>query len=235
MKSVLLIFIILIVSCNNDDSKNIKMHQVFDDKNKLSNEFFLNTNNQKDSVEKIYSLGKLTREIFWNKGKIDSISNYKKNSFTTYEVIQDSVSYVFTQEKELVLKVPIDKNGRYYGTGIHYKDSIITGVSNFVDGQLNGLVIHFDDNGYPKLIGNLIDNSFYFGIQFYSSGKVKSLSVNNKENEFGIIYDYYENKIVKSKSELKDGLVDGVQYNYDHKGEIISKRYYNKGRLKAPL
>ena len=219
-------------SCNNDDSKKIKKHLVFDNENKLSNEFFLNTNNQKDSIEKIYSLGKLTREIFWDKGKIDSISNYKRNSFTTYEVIQDSVSYVFNKKKELVLKVPINKNGRYYGTGIHYKDSIIIGVSNFADGQLNGLVVHLDDNGYPKLIGHLIDNSFYFGVQFYSSGNVKSLMISNKESKFGIIYDYYENKKIKSKSELRDGLVDGVKYKYDEKGKVISKRYYDKGELK---
>ncbi len=204
MRYIFLLFLPL-VSCTHDKQNLIK-NEIKDDKGKVSNVYYTNSKSQKDSVEHIYSMGKNTRDIFWSNGSIDSILNYKRDgSVYSYEVVKDSISYVYDTNNQLIQKSFINKNGRYEGIMIKYKDSLINNLSTYDDGEIKGLVVHLNDKEYPVLIGKLINNSFPFGIEFYNSGKIKTLRINNKTDKFGIIYNYDENGNILNKVKLKNG------------------------------
>ena len=222
--SLLILLLFLSASCNDnlEQKRSLKKIQILNSKNEKSNTFYLNSKNQKDSIEEVYELGKLQKRIFWKNGVADSIVQIEKSK-------NDSIFKEYDENKSLVRKSTIDESGNYEGISIQYKDSLISTVSNYIDGEINGLVVNLNEKEYPQLVGRLIDGSFYFGIQFYDNGTVKSLRVNDKNTRLGIIYNYYPNQSIKNKVELLDGKAEGIRYEYDEAGNILSKKKLKKG------
>lgn len=227
--------ITVFISCEiqqNSNSLELKKITTFGFDKRISNVFYLNFEKQKDSIESIYKFGKLSQNIFWDNGKIDSILNYQSGSLIPNRwILKGSILYTYNQKKHLIQKSSLNLDGRYQGTLLKYKDSILNEITHYSNGKINGLTVHLNDSEYPMLIGNLVENSFYFGIQFYESGTVKSLRINNKNDKLGIIYNYYSNGQIKDKTELEDGKVHGMKYKFDEFGKIITKNKYNKGIL----
>jgi|GEM_PF-6479299 antitoxin component YwqK of YwqJK toxin-antitoxin module len=222
--SLLILLLFLSASCNDnlEQKGSLKKIQILNSKNEKSNTFYLNPKNQKDSIEEVYETGKLQKRIFWKNGVVDSVVQIEKSK-------KDSIFKEYDKNKSLVRKSTIDESGKYEGISVQYKDSLISTVSNYIDGEINGLVVNLNEKEYPQLVGRLIDNSFYFGIQFYDNGTVKSLRVNDKNTRLGIIYNYYPNQSIKSKVELLDGKAEGIRYEYDEAGNILSKKKLKKG------
>jgi len=80
--------------------------------------------------------------------------------------------------------------------------------------------IHYIKKDYP-----------IFSLSFFENGSVKSIRSYNREGSLGINFNYYKNGILKSKSELFSGKTDGFFYEYDDKGNLLSKRFFIKGKL----
>lgn len=227
---ILTFLVILFSSCNTRDlgkQTDLEKIEIFNEKEKVVNRFFLNFSRQKDSIEEKYEQGKLKRKIFWKNGTIDSIKEF--NTPTISEKVTDSLRKNFDKNGSLIQKSEINYDGEYDGFSFKYKDSILSSATEYVDGNIKGLVAHFNKESYPTLVGNFEKGSFFFGIQFYEKGKVKTLRINDKENRLGLIYHYHPNGTLKSKVELLDGVANGVELNFDKNGTLISKRKLTKG------
>lgn len=210
----------------------MKLVEVHGKDGKIYNSFHLNAENKKDGLEKFFEKGILSRTIYWNEGKVDSTLSYSSDgTVLKNEKSKDSILYSYDENNRLIRKSTIGPSGDYEGISIEYKDSVITSVANYSNGKINGLTINFDEGEYPTLIGNLIDNSFNFGIQLDDEGKIKTLTVNDKKSRLGLIYRYYPSNRVKSKVELLDGKAHGYSIEYAEDGTIKSKRKHERGTL----
>jgi antitoxin component YwqK of YwqJK toxin-antitoxin module len=224
-KNLLIYFLtIVIVSCAQnsrlEEVNGLNEIQIFDSENNLVSIFYLNQKKQKDSLEVLFENNQIVKQIVWDSGKITS-----KQSDINNLTVRDTL--LNTGEK---IKSTIDEMGFIQGLQIKFKDSTISSISNYKNDILEGFTLHFDSDEYPSLIGDLSSNSFNFGIQFYEDSKsIKSLMVDYKTSRLGIIYDYFPNGSIKSKSQLLDGKTDGIVYKYNLEGDLISKQKYKNG------
>jgi len=63
----------------------------------------------------------------------------------------------------------------------------------------------------------------------YKNGNIKALVpyVNNKVN--GTVYEFWENKAIKAKISIKDGLNDGIEQKFYKMEELIYEAYWKNG------
>ncbi|MCX2682160.1 hypothetical protein OOZ15_19620 [Galbibacter sp. EGI 63066] len=226
----ILILTRLMISC--DETERLKLVKVNGKDGKIYNSFYLNTENKKDSLEKFFANGVMSKALYWNEGNIDSIINYSLDGdILKNDITKDSIVYSYDENKRLIQKSTVNFSGNYEGISINYEDSLITNIANYSNGRINGLTINFDKHEYPILIGNIIDDSFSFGIQLDNEGKINALRVNDNSSRLGLIYRYYPSKKVKSKVELLDGKPHGYKIEYEKDGTIKAMRKYHKGAL----
>ena len=228
--SILALLILVISSCTNKYEKNIDLEkiEIFDKEKNLTNRFYLNSFNQKDSIEVKFQNGKPNKKIYWSNGTIDSIRS-KSQDLSSSRIVVDSVFKELNTNDGIIQKSEINEKGEKNGFLFRYKDSILKSATQYVDGVNQGLVVNFNQASYPTIIGDFQKGSFYFGIQFHKNGRVKTLRINNKENRLGLIYHYYPNGNLKSRVELLDGSAEGDEDKYAQDGKLISKKKLSNG------
>jgi len=220
--------IVLFNSCN--DLHHLKEENIFSSKKRIIQKFYLNSKNQKDSIELLFrENGKLSKKIFWDNGLIVNF-NYK-GKYLSSEISKNGLLYGYDINGILISKSSIDVNGNYLGTKIIYNDSIISGIKNFKRGSKEGIFISFNVSERPISIHYIKKDYPIFSLSFFENGSVKSIRSYNREGSLGINFKYHKNRILKSKSELFSGKTDGFFYEYDDKGNLLSKRFFIKGKL----
>jgi len=75
----------------------------------------------------------------------------------------------------------------------------------------------------------------YYRVEKYYSGNIKEKRFYNNQYEYDlrenfICYSYYENGIIKEKTNYKNNLKDGTSFIYDESGQLVSIDTYKNGK-----
>ena len=108
-----------------------------------------------------------------------------------------------------------------------YPDGTLRLVARWKDGQLNGVVKNYDENGVLEL-ESTFENDLRQGptILYYPDGKVKRESHFVQDELDGWFKDYDENGVCRAKVLMKNGENDSVIYYYDENGNLLWVKTY---------
>ena len=118
----------------------------------------------------------------------------------------------------------------------YYPNGRIKNKAHFIDGELNGEVISYSENGniIEKVFmkGKLLDGEAFV---YYPSGKLKEKDFFKNGKSEGESIIYYENGNVKQKSTFKNDKREGDLFIYYPSGKLLQKRNFINGKAEGEL
>ena len=123
-------------------------------------------------------------------------------------------------------------NGKRTGTWItyHLGKSAVKSTVSYVDGQLNGPFMEYNDRGQVESIVTYKNGLYdgFFAKYKFSRPLQEATYKNNKLD--GVRKIYYENNgKIQSETEYKDGVQHGMHRFYNEKGQTLMEYEYKNG------
>ncbi len=125
------------------------------------------------------------------------------------------------------------KDGKKEGQWIEYnpKDGKIKSITSYIDGNLNGKYIEFDNRGYLSKSAEFLNDDLNGKYIKYKYNKIieEANYENGKLN--GVRIKYFDGNGKKQEEvEYKDDVIDGTVRYYDDKGEVQIEYVYKNGK-----
>lgn len=129
------------------------------------------------------------------------------------------------------------KDGKRHGEWIIYDEStgLLYQKLNFVDGELNGLLTFYYDNGNPEVIVNMKnDKRDGERIVFFPSGDTMLIDNHVMGKRTGDLKRFHQNNTIKLQGYLKDDKWEGELKEYHTNGTLSAELNFKEDKKDGP-
>lgn len=161
----------------------------------------------------------------WTKKRMDGSYFYQKK-YDSHSNLLENKQY--GQNGKLLHEIKNDERGNKINEVIYYENGLVKEMRN----QRTKSYINFNEKG-DTLSYNILKpgkDSISFRKDFYANNTIRLEEVQSRIDGAGIRKVYFENKVLRYYTELKNWKKDGVFEEYNDSGKLIKKGTYSEGK-----